>query len=289
VTASPAELAVVCAGFVRALERQRHEGGAPAGGTWAPVVLVGGDGSHMAGVSALGDSGGLVAASVALASGGTVGTTARLWGSSGDAVTDVARALEPRRVVRRATLRVEDSEGRRHTGFIWGTGLVARFFVRYDAAGGGVLPAASLMVRLVGGAALGSSLAREVLAPMPMRVRVDGRPVEGDAFSLAVSAVHPTVGLGVRVTYRAGQDPARVHLVASTATLGELARAFPRTLLGAPLGGHTYDALAARAEIQFLEEPGDAYVMDGDTFLARSLTLGPGPALDVVDLGDQRR
>lgn len=278
VTRSLGELHRLCARFV-----DEHTG---ADGGWAPLVLVGGDGTHMAGVSALVEASGSASLRipVALASGGTVCTTARLWGSTGSAVRDVERALLPRALIARPSLRVHDDHGQKHTGFIWGTGLVARFFTAYDKTDGGALSAASLALRITASAFRDGPLARSILSPMPLRICVDGEPLDGDAFSLAVCAVHESVGLGIKVTYRAHEDPARIHLVASRGTVPQLARAAHRTLLGARLGEHTHDLLAKHIEVELLEQPHGAYVMDGDTFYASRLTLSPGPLLHIVSL-----
>src|SRR5206468_5726879 len=106
------------------------------------VILAGGDGAYTAGVTAL------VHASerekrdvppIAFAPGGTVSTTARNWGLRGPLakyatklVAEVAEGRAHRDV--RPSLRVTDDEGGDRVGFIWGAGLVARFFDAYYAA-----------------------------------------------------------------------------------------------------------------------------------------------------------
>jgi diacylglycerol kinase family enzyme len=98
----------------------------------ACVVLAGGDGSYMAGVTALVRAFGEAAVPpIALAPGGTVGTVARNWVEDRSAravVTAAASAGALERATLRPTLRVTDDAGGDRVGFIFGAGLVARFF-----------------------------------------------------------------------------------------------------------------------------------------------------------------
>src|SRR5262249_22780419 len=107
------------------------------------VALSGGDGSFMAGATALARAYGGVdrediadrLPALALLPGGTVATVARQWGMKGDAA-DLFDAILANRnglgMETRPSLRVED-DGKRRIGFIFGTGLVANFFELYYA------------------------------------------------------------------------------------------------------------------------------------------------------------
>lgn len=250
------------------------------------AILVGGDGTHMAGVSAIARAfGDRPMPRVALASGGTVCTTARAWGSRGDPADDVARALASETFETRGTLAIESPRAPRRVGFIWGTGLVARFFEPYDAQGGGVAAAAGIAARVFGSALAGTELARKVLSPISAELWIDGARAPGTGWSLAVSSVLRDVGLGIRVTYRAGEDPERIHFVASSASPRGLAAAFPSTFLGRSMGdAATVDALAREVRVRFGDPDGGPWVLDGDTFRTTELTLSAGPRLDVVTL-----
>jgi diacylglycerol kinase family enzyme len=247
------------------------------------VILVGGDGSHMAGVSAIARAlGDRPLPAFALCAGGTVNTTAAAWGSTGDPIEDVTRALAGEREVDRPTLSVVDDAGVRRLGFIFGTGFVARFFALYDRAGGGLATAARLTARLAMSATFGTEMAAEVLAKMPWRASIDGVAYE-EGFSVVVSSVLRDVGLGMRITYRAGDDPARIHFVASRGTPTELAGLLPRTLMAKSFDRpDDIDALASQV---VLEHEGKLpYILDGDTLFAERLLLSPGPTLQVAVL-----
>lgn len=110
------------------------------------VVLCGGDGTLMNGVTALSACGALP--EVVVAPGGTVATVARNWGQRAgllDTVRRATRDVPPLRTLQSPTLRVV-GDGER-VGFIFGTGLVARFFERYYAAGPGATPPRPVSLR----------------------------------------------------------------------------------------------------------------------------------------------
>jgi diacylglycerol kinase (ATP) len=246
----------------------------------APIFLVGGDGTHMSGVTAFHQAFGGRPPPFALIAGGTVCTTARVWGSSGRADTDIRRALRSHERAPMPTLCIEDDTAE-HLGFIFGTGLVARFFEVYDDRGGGLPVAAKLSAEIFTSALRGSALAQHVLGRMPLTLSIDGVEQSERGYSLVVSCVHETVGMGVRVTYRARHDRERFHLVASAETPTGLARNFPRTFLGLPLSGRgNVDALANEAVIRF--EGPTTYIIDGDSRVTNQVRLRTGPVLSRV-------
>jgi diacylglycerol kinase family enzyme len=248
----------------------------------APVLLVGGDGTHMSGVTAFHAAFDGSPPPFALVAGGTVCTTARVWGSSGDADKDVVNALRSSRRAPMPTLRIVDDRTE-SLGFIFGTGLVARFFEVYDDRGGGLPVAAKLSAELFASAVRGSALAHHVLGRQHLHLVIDGQEQSEPAYSLVVSCVHETVGMGVRVTYRAREDDARFHLVASAEGPTGLAKNFPRTFLGLPLRGRgKVDALAREAVLTF--DGPSTYIIDGDSRTTSRVTLSTGPILSRICL-----
>lgn len=140
-----------------------------------------------------------------MAPGGTVATVARNWGQRAgllDTVRRATRDVPPLRTLQSPTLRVV-GDGER-VGFIFGTGLVARFFERYYAAGaGGYAAAARIVARIFVGSFVTDAYSRSVLEPLPCRITVDDRTLEPDAFSLVVASVVKDLGLHMWVTHRA--------------------------------------------------------------------------------------
>jgi diacylglycerol kinase family enzyme len=248
------------------------------------VVLAGGDGSHMAGVSALARAcGDHPLPRIALAPGGTVNTIARGLGHDGNARAWAERALDAAcdgaSAREQSSLRVTDDEGGDRVGFIWGAGLVAGFFDAYYAGHDqGLLSAGALAVRVLAGALVGAPLARRVLAPVSCRLAVDGVEHAHRAWSLVLASVLRDVGLHVRATYRAGAEPDRFHVVASGLRARGLAFEAHRVLRGQALRGEPHvDAQARSLALDF--DGRGTYVLDGDVFAATAVRVEPGPTL----------
>jgi len=253
------------------------------------VLLAGGDGSATAGVTALVDAyAGAPLPRIGLVPGGTVSTVARNYGFRGAPEVFARRLLvrakdEAGPTAVASTLRVTDDDGHARVGFIFGGGLVARFFERYEADGArGYAAAARIVARIFASSFVLGPTARRVLTPVPATITLDGAPQPGRAYSLIVAATVRDLGLGMRLTYRAGEDPSRVHVVASPLGPRALGPQMPLVLLGRPLvGTHHVDALASRAIVDFAGASAP-YILDGDLFHARRATIDAGPALTLV-------
>jgi len=262
------------------------------GSTARTVVLAGGDGAYTSGVTAVARACASASAplpSFAFAPGGTVSTTARNWGLRGP-LADYGEALvraivEGRaRQVSRPSLRITDDEGGDRVGFIWGAGLVARFFDAYYAQPqAGYVGAARLVARIFLGSPVGGALAKRVLTPVRCRVWVDGEEQSARGFSLMASSVVRDLGLHMHVLYRAGEDHERVHFVASPLGAPLLGPQMPLVLMGRRLRGRGHvDALAREVRVRFAER--DAYVLDGEVIAAREVTISAGPRLTMLEL-----
>ncbi len=255
------------------------------------VVLAGGDGTFMAGASAAARAAGDGALpALGLIPAGTVGRLARSLGIRGPAERLAASyAAGPRSYLLQPSLRVRattaDGVNDERVGFIVGTGLVARFFEVYEERGaGGVGDAARIVARTFASSLRGGAFARRVLDPLPCRVAVEGVDLAPQAWSLVCAAVVRDLGLGMRVTYRAGEDPGRVHLVAHALPPRALGpRAF-RVLAGKPIGHPSeggFDGLVRGFSVRFDGVDGP-WVLDGDRLLATRVDVAPGPVLRVA-------
>jgi diacylglycerol kinase family enzyme len=271
------------------------------------VVLAGGDGSYMAGCTALFrafESASAPLPRLAFAPGGTVSTVARNWGLRGSLVPytrRLLRAVIDGRAVEtlRPSLRVRDAAGGDRVGFIFGTGLVASFFdVYYQAEVQGYAAAAAIVARIFAGSFVGGALARRVLTPLQCTIAIDGVDAPAPAYGLVVASVVKNLGLHMHVVHRAGEDHERVHLVASPLGAVYLAAQLPLVLAGRRLVGRDHvDALARRFRVTFASdardgespeqrrrEPGgrDAYVLDGEVLAAPWVEVEAGPRLRVL-------
>jgi len=252
----------------------------------SPVVLCGGDGTYLAGVTALVRAAGTFALPpIVLARGGTVSIVARNWGTSRhieDTIRRVVEAPTELEVVARPSLAVE-ARGETRVGFTFGTGLVAKFFTEYERRGaGGNRAALAIALGVFFDSLRGGPYAHRILSPLPCRISVEGDALEPPAFSLVLCSVLRDVGLHMLVTHRAGEDHVRPHLVASPLSPRALGPQWPRVALGKPLlGSGNFDGLVRSFRVDFPDEDG-SYVLDGDTFRAGSVTVRAGPLLRVA-------
>jgi diacylglycerol kinase (ATP) len=265
------------------------------------LILGGGDGTFMSGVSALvkakeqaghASEGGARNTShfpvVGLLPLGTVGTVARNFGPAGKPEQLLEQWLSGGElaVVPRPTLRVEARLGVERVervGFIVGTGLVAQFFDVYEARGAtGTGLAAKIAARIFVESFRGGPLATRVLTPTPCELTIDGKLSETRAVSLLLGAVVRDLGLSMKVCYRAGEDPERFHLVASSLPPVRLGRRAPLVMLGREIGGEgSVDRLVRSFDLRFVE-PGGRFVLDGDLFSADSFAVRAGPVLPII-------
>jgi len=262
------------------------------------VVLAGGDGSYMAGVTAISRTLGEKALSklpIALAPGGTAGTVARDWERErkprrADATLRaraVFAALSDLRTTPRPTLRVRDGVEQTQQpriGFIFGAGLVARFFEVYEREGAnGERGAAKIVARIFGGSFVGGRTARQVLTPQECTVVVDGSPAPFDEVSLVAASVIKDLGLHMHLLHRAAERHDRFHVVATPALPRKLAPQMTRVLTGRPLRDPKIDQLAARLELRFPPSTG-AYVLDGELLRSDRVEVTAGPVIPFVDV-----
>jgi diacylglycerol kinase (ATP) len=254
------------------------------------LVLAGGDGTAMAAISALAAAwpGRTALPPIALAGGGTVCTVARNFGARGTARSWAERVVYAAcdgtaRAESKATLRVRDSEGGDRVGFIFGAGLVARFFdVYYSSPRQGLAAAAGIAARVFAGSFVGSALARRILDPAPFTLAIDGAEHASRSFSLVLASVVRDVGLHLLATYRAGEELDRFHVVASGLPARALGPQLARVLAGRPLTGEPrVDTLARSLAVTF-EEASGAYVLDGDVMHGQAATVEAGPRISVL-------
>jgi diacylglycerol kinase family enzyme len=255
----------------------------------ALVALTGGDGTFMAGLTALARAfGERPLPKIALIAGGTVATVARNWSPRAEPAALIDRVLTEGPGVRtttRPTLRVVGDGGASgdRLGFIFGTGLVAAFFDLYYAAGGrGYGAAARIVARIFAESFVGGAYARRVLEPLACSLEADGELLAPRAWSLVCASVVPNLGLHMLVNYRAGEDLARPHLVASALGPRSLGPRMPLVLAGKSIGGGDhFDGLVRSFTVRFGADAGP-YVLDGEVLRAREVEVRAGPPIRVV-------
>ncbi len=254
----------------------------------ATVVLAGGDGSLMAGLSALGRTYGASALpEIALVPGGTVCTVGRNFGVSGSPVAYAERlyrglANETCTFHKTGSLRVRGDDDDERIGFIFGFGLVSSFFEAYYGAGSSGRPglgkAARIVAEVFAGSFVGGALAKRILRPQAAEVSVDGERAHARAYSLFVASVLVDLGLHMHLTYRAKERSGLFHAVGSALGPHALGPQMPLVIAGKKLIGRGVDALTDHVEVTFPSDR-NSYVLDGELFSASRLDVRSGPEL----------
>lgn len=250
----------------------------------AVVAVCGGDGTGVFALSALrGLSGERALPPVALLPAGTVNTIAKSLGAHGRPEQVLGALVE--RVRRGQAL-----SARQHTtivandrvGFIFGAGLVSNFFALYNDTGtAGRLWAAAQIGRIFVGSFVGSRFAARIIDPVPARLVVDGAPCPLSRVSLLLASTLTDVGLGLKVTYRAGEAPDAFHVVGTDLPPRRLGPQLPRVLAGRRLRAEPLlDALARDVLLELPE--GSSSLLDGELFPGASVRLQVGPRVSFV-------
>ena len=114
--------------------------------------------------------------------------------------------------------------------------------------------------------------ARWLFAPVEVELNVDGERAADRGARLLLASAVPDVGIGMKVTWQAGREPGRFHLIAAALSTTAMALQLPRVLAGRPLVGAPHlDRLARRVEVRFAEP--QTYTLDGELFRASDVEL----------------
>jgi diacylglycerol kinase family enzyme len=158
----------------------------------------------------------------------------------------------------------------------------ARFLeAYYSAQRPGTRWAMALAARTAASCLVQGRFARWLFAPAAMELTVDGEAVAPAGYRLLVASVVRDVGIGMKVTWQAGAQPQRFHLIASGLSTTSMALQLPRVLTGRPLKGQPHvDRLARAARISF--PCPQSYTLDGDLFRSSEIEIAIGPRLSIV-------
>jgi diacylglycerol kinase family enzyme len=167
-------------------------------------------------------------------------------------------------------------------GFLFAAAMGARFLEAYY--GGPVAGAtwATLMaLRIVASCAIQGRYARWLFDPVEVELRVDGERAPIRQARLLLASVVPDVGIGMKVTWRAGSVPGKFHLVASSLSTTSMALQMPRVLGGRPLQGEPHlDRLATEVDLRF--PSARSFSLDGDLFREQLVKIRMGPRIRIV-------
>jgi diacylglycerol kinase family enzyme len=254
-----------------------------AGDGVALVAVCGGDGTNLSTLTELVRAYGPARVpTFAILRGGTVNTIAGNLGIRGRPHEVLARLVGAVRAGQVPTVGQDLLEVNGLHGFLFASLMGARFLEAYY---GGMRPgpawAAILAARTVASSLLQGHFARWLFAPAEVELTVDGERVADARFRLLVASVVRDVGIGMKVTWRAGLAERRFHLVASGLSTTSMALQLHKVLAGRPLGGAPHlDRLAERVRLQFAQP--QTYTLDGDLFRAKEVEIAIGPRVAIA-------
>jgi diacylglycerol kinase family enzyme len=165
-------------------------------------------------------------------------------------------------------------------GFLFASLMGARFLEAYY---GGPSPgpawAGLLAARTIASSLVKGRFSQWLFSPVELTLEVDGkRPDHITRPRLLLASTVPDVGIGMKVTWQAGRQPGRFHLVATELSTTRMALQVHKVLTGRPLsGGPHLDVLAQRATIEFAQP--QTYTLDGDLFRETRVEIAVGPRL----------
>lgn len=242
------------------------------------VATCGGDGTNLSTITAMVQAYGPDSLpAFAILRGGTVNTIAenlKIRGAPEEILERLCASADPP-LVGQDLLEVNGLYG-----FLFAAAMGARFLEAYY--GGPVVGpawAGALAARTVASSLVTGRFARWLFSPVPLELTVDGQRVDSVAAPrLLVASTVPDVGLGMKVTWQAGRQPGRFHLIASNLTTVQMALQLHKVLGGRPLEGAPHlDVLARTARIRFAEA--QTFTLDGELFREREVSIAVGPRI----------
>lgn len=249
-----------------------------------PIGICGGDGSNLSTMSQLVERlGPERLPRIAILRGGTVNTVANNLGIRGRPEELLGRLVARLRAGGPLVEIGQDLLAVNHMhGFLFAAAMGARFLeAYYGAPTQGAAAATVLAVRTAASALLQGSYARWLFDPVEVAITVEGDRLPIERARLLVASTIPDVGIGMRVTWQAGREPGRFHLVASGLSTTSMALQLPRVLGGRPLEGEPHiDRLVREVDLRFNGMQG--FTLDGDLFRAEEVKLRIGPRIRIV-------
>ena len=228
---------------------------------------------------------------IALLGGGAFDSLAPLGGrgAAEDRLRRISTAIHSGselRMTERDTLRVteRDAQDACRCGFRFGVGLPVRFIqAMYRKPGNaGVWTSARLLLRAFGSSLSKGPFAKELYAPIDLRVRLDGEEWPRVPIYGLVSSSVAEAGLHLRPFRRATEQPGAFQTLGLTAGPRQFALELPRLLFGRPARrDRLIEGVGEKLE---LHSPTPLpFFLDGEIYDSRgSLTVAPGPRVQLV-------
>lgn len=204
------------------------------------------------------------------------GTPKRILGR----LCDTVERGEAPKLAQRCALAVDDDEKRR-LGFIFGTGLMARFLKAYYAEGEtSPLTAAWMAARLCTSVALQGELYERLSGKEIHHLQADGETWLEKELLCLMCATTEEIGLGLSPFTSTGRNPDRFCAIAVEGPMLAIVTALPAIWRASAMTMRGFEErLPQRLEVK-LPRKFD-YTIDGDLYVADKLTLSLGPRLEL--------
>jgi diacylglycerol kinase family enzyme len=208
--------------------------------------------------------------------GGTLNTVAHNLGcmAAPPELLSAILASEEPTVVSRPMLQVNE-----HTGFIFGSHMVARVLDVYYATDASMSGAAKLTARIVASAALGTKFSRDLFGQEATTIEVEGTAPTSGRYTCLLASTVASPAAGIRALPRAGEDDG-FHLIGTEESPTRIFREAGRIFCGLPLKTMSVDVVARRATLTY--ESDCRYTVDGDLFTAKQVSLLATPPVDIL-------
>lgn len=222
---------------------------------------------------------------VALLRGGTMNTIAAGLGVKGSApqvlgwVAGAYHEDRPMPLKRRWLMCVDGDQ----YGFLFGTGVIARFLeAYYESEDPSPWSAAWLLARAVASAVVGGPLIRRLTEPLTARVETDGEGWLDGPYMTVAAGTADDIGLGFRPFFRAPSHPGYMHAVAASPRPMDVVRELPGIYLARPRDPSRMPELVCQ-RLELRADKPISYMIDGDFHRAgQVLTVAMGPPVDFI-------
>ena len=186
---------------------------------------------------------------------------------------------EPLDIVYQPTLKIND-----RYGFLWGYGVVGNFLeAYYKGTTLGTVQAVKVVSRIIFSAIFRTQFAKDLFAPSPTRLTIDGKTMDLPDCRVVLSAAIKEFGLGAKLTYRAYEKPGHIHLRATEKTPFRIVPWIPNLFMGRPIPGIMDEVVT---EFVAETEKKMPYTIDGELYRdTKIFRVRAGPIIRVIREG----
>lgn len=216
---------------------------------------------------------------------GTQNMVPRSFGIEGSGLANLMLAVMryrhnvPMRCIRRNLLRVNG-----HISFMFGLGVASRFMVKYYESGEtNPKGAAKLLSQVIASSALGTDLARDMLATTNVRIEMDGNVVgENVPIHTFFCSFVERLPLHFMLFPESGYKEGMFQTVWSTVNPIELVREFPAILRGKTGKLHGIERCLSHHVVLDFEKP-ESFTLDGELYPETThFEIDAGPEISFV-------